>query len=288
MKAAFLLRPAGTPVLFSGSGRDPDFVFLLRLLFPWRERRSEGSYEWSTLPLFSRFSGDLKLLKVWGRVTARRCLCDAHQASAGGRRRHRHRHRHRVFEPRARPPCVSRRRDRGHGAPCSQIHVILAANHFCSHMTSLPDWFHSAVEGGKIKQMLSGIAAAVRRGGRGGGGRGGGSGVGGCLLERWSEGWRWRERESVIQSAAPCHVVTRYSGGKVLVYKAPLLLFTARWLLVSFFFLCVCVCFCGGGRRRGPLSDSFTMPLSTHARNNGCVIWNDSLQSTIINVVIHF
>lgn len=89
-------------------------------------------------------------------------------------------------------------------APCSQICVILVANHFCSHMTSLPDWFHSAVEGGKIKQMLSEIAAAVQ----GGGGRG--SGVGGCLLERWSEGWKWRETESVMQSAL-CHVVTWYS-----------------------------------------------------------------------------
>lgn len=36
-------------------------------------------------------------------------------------------------------------------------------------------------------------------------------------------------------------------------------------------------------------ADSFpAMPLSAHARNNGCVIRNDSLQSTIINVVIHF
>lgn len=79
---------------------------------------------------------------------------------------------------------------------CSQIHVISVANHFCSHMTSLPDWFHSAVEGGKIKQM-SEIASRKRGGWKRTGGEGG-SGVGGCVLERWSEGLKWRERESVI------------------------------------------------------------------------------------------
>lgn len=82
MKEVFSPCPPGMLVLFCGRGWDPDFVFLLRLLFPWREEPSEGSYEWSTLPLFSKFSGDLKLLKVWGWVTAQRCLCDAYQACA--------------------------------------------------------------------------------------------------------------------------------------------------------------------------------------------------------------
>lgn len=80
MKEVFSPCPPGMLVLFCGRGWDPDFVFLLQLLFPRREEQSEGSYEWSTLLLFSRFSGDLKLLKVWGWVTAQRCLCDAHQA----------------------------------------------------------------------------------------------------------------------------------------------------------------------------------------------------------------
>lgn len=83
MKEVFFPCPPGMLVLFCGRGWDPDFVFLLRLLFPSREEPSEGSYEWSTVPLFSKFSGDLKLLKVWGWVTARRCLCDAYQACAG-------------------------------------------------------------------------------------------------------------------------------------------------------------------------------------------------------------
>lgn len=64
-------------------------------------------------------------------------------------------------------PCVTqpvRKRARG---PCSPIHGILVANHFCSHMTSLPDWFRSTVEGGKIKQMLFEIAATVPWGGWG-------------------------------------------------------------------------------------------------------------------------
>ncbi len=129
-------------------------------------------------------------------------------------------------------------------APCSQIHVILVANHFCSHMTSLPDWFHSAVEGGKIKQMLSEIAA-VQGGGRGG------SRVGGCLLERWSEGWKWRERESVMQSAL-CHVVTWYSGGRCYSINQQsfqqLFLFTARWL------------FCRGGSGARFLHDASEYP----------------------------
>lgn len=124
-------------------------------------------------------------------------------------------------------PCVTqpvRKRARG---PCSPIHGILVAYHFCSHMTSLPDWFHSTVEGGKIKQMLFEIAATVPWGGCVG------SEVGGCLLERWSEGWKWRERESVTQSA-PCHVVMWssrrrcYSINQQSFHK--LLLFTARWV----------------------------------------------------------
>lgn len=109
----------------------------------------------------------------------------------------------------ATPPSACAPRRRRAPAPRSQIHDLLVANHFCSHMTSLLDWFHSAVEGGKIKQMLFEIAAAVQ----GGGERGGGGVRGGRLLERWSEGWKWRERESVIQSAR-CHVVTRYIAGK--------------------------------------------------------------------------
>lgn len=63
--------------------------------------------------------------------------------------------------------------------------------------------------------------------------RRGGSGVGGCLLERWSEGWKRRERESVMQSAL-CHVVTWYSGGRCYSINQQsfqqLLLFTAWWL----------------------------------------------------------
>lgn len=133
------------------------------------------------------FRGDFNLLKVWWWVTAGRCLW-----CLSGMRR---------------PACCMFVRQRAR-APCSQIHVILVANHFCSHMTTLPDWFYSAVQGGKIKQMLFEIAAIVQ-----GGRRGGGQRWGVCLLERWSEGWKWREGESVIQSAL-CHVVTWYKGGR--------------------------------------------------------------------------
>lgn len=94
---------------------------------------------------------------------------------------------------------------------CSQIHVILVANHFGSHMTSLPDWFHSAVEGGKIKQMseiASGCAGKADGGVWGGGGGGGGSGVGGCVLERWSEGEGEKENQSSSQHCAMwCHAI---------------------------------------------------------------------------------
>lgn len=115
MKEVFSPCPPGMLVLFCGRGWDPDFVFLLRLLFPWREEPSEESYEWSTLPLFSKFSGDLKLLKVWGWVTAPRCLCDAYQACAGRSvvclRARTH--------TRMRASSLASLRDRGHG-----LHVL--------------------------------------------------------------------------------------------------------------------------------------------------------------------
>lgn len=87
-----------------------------------------------------------------------------------------------------------------------------------------------------------------------------------------------RERISHPVSAVPCSDMVQRL--KVLNQQSPQqpLLFTARWLFSFFLFLA----------ELAAVPHSFTMPLSAHARNNGCVIWNDSLQSTIINVVIHF
>lgn len=98
----------------------------------------------------------------------------------------------------------------------------------------------------------------------------------GCLKDEVRDGNGERGRISHPASAVPCSDMVQWL--KVLNQQSPqqALLFTARWLL--FFFVA----------ELAAVPHSFTMPLSAHARNNGYVIWNDSLQSTIINVVIHF
>lgn len=65
--------------------RDPDFVFFFSFgcYFPEEKSQVKGAMS-DRLCLYSpSFRGDLKLLKVWGWVTAWRCLCDAYQTCAG-------------------------------------------------------------------------------------------------------------------------------------------------------------------------------------------------------------
>lgn len=83
MRKVFSPCPPGMRVLFSGSGWVSWLCFSPSAVI---SLKSEDGYEWSTLPLFSKFSGDLKLLKVRGWATALRR--DAYRACAradGGR-----------------------------------------------------------------------------------------------------------------------------------------------------------------------------------------------------------